>query len=338
MTNNASQRDKIIKTLLYVVAGFGVALTIVTELSHHYTWIMELCGGDSSGCADVQSTPYSRIFGVSVAYWGLLSYVAFLFMLVYFPALTLPMASALLGAEFYFMWVMSSVIHVYCMFCLIQFFTVVVLFALTVAWHMKRREFFLPGGLWSAPMVTLLVFLAMVIPVKLLAPAPADMSGELITYEGNPDSAVRIEIFSDYQCPYCKKMESEIEKIRKNNPDVLIVYRDYIIGSHKLSPVAVSYATAVALTKGREEYLKVRSEIFENQEKLYEYLEKHLDEIEFTDKLKREIKAKVDEDMKIAASYEIYQTPSMVIYHGSDVAQIIKGPKPYEKFARFLKP
>lgn len=337
MTKTEAGMNKTVKTLLYAVALFGIALTIVTELSHHYPWIMELCGGESSGCADVASTPYSKMFGISVAYWGLLSYVAFIFMMIYYPPLTLPTAAALLGAELYFMWVMSSVIHVYCLFCLIQFFTVVILFILTVAWRWKAEKFFLPGRMWSVPVVTIIVALALIIPVKLRTPQAPTGMGELVTYEGDPGARLKIEVFSDYQCPHCAKIEPEIAKIRENHPGALIVYRDYIIRSHKISPVAVSYATAIALTQGRETYVKVREEMFENQEKLYEFLKPRLEEVEFTEDIKRRIREKVDADMARAAQHGIYQTPSIVIYHGDKIAQIISGFRSYDKFAGFLK-
>lgn len=322
---------------IYIVAAFGVVLTAVTELSHIYPWIMELCGGDLSGCADVASTPFAKFLGVSVAYWGLLSYVAFIVCMIYIPKLTLPLAAALLGAELYFLWVMATVIHIYCLFCLIQFATVIILFALTVVWHMGRTEFVLPGRLWSAPIISIVVFAALVAPVHFSASTGQLSAGEFVTYTGDLDSNIRVELYSDYQCGYCKRLEPEIDKLIKNHPDVLLVFRDFVISSHQLSPVAVSYANGVAFTRGREQFVKTRSEMFENQDNLYEYLKKHLDSIEFTAELKDKVNSKVNEDMKMAESLGIYSTPSMVIYRGDKIAQVIRGLVKYEKFSRFLK-
>jgi len=318
---------------IYAVAAFGVVLTALTELSHHYPLILELCGGDLSGCADVASTPFAKIFGVSVAYWGLLSYVAFIAFMLYKPSFTLPLVSAMLGAEIYFLWVMAAIIHIYCMFCLIQFAVVIVLFTLTLAWHMGRTE----GRLWSAPIVSILVFTALVAPVLFSASSGQLSAGEFVTYEGDLKSNIRVELYSDYQCSFCKRLEPEIDKLIKNHPDILLVFRDYVISSHKLSPVAVSYANGVAFTKGREEFLKTRAEIFKNQDHMYEYLEKHLDNIEFTDDLKNKVNSKVNADMKMAASLGIYSTPTMVIYRGNKMAQVIRGVVKYEKFSRFFK-
>ena len=86
MEKSSQTSNKLLTVALYVTGVFGVGLTIVIELSHHYRWLMELCGGQSSGCADVTSTPFAMVFGISVAYLGLLSYVVFLFVLRYKPS------------------------------------------------------------------------------------------------------------------------------------------------------------------------------------------------------------------------------------------------------------
>jgi protein-disulfide isomerase len=277
------------------------------------------------------------MFGLSVAYWGLLSYVAFIACMRYKPTFTLPLAAAMLGAELYFLWIMATVIHIYCMFCLIQFATVIVLFSLTIIWHVGRAEFALPGRLLSAPVVAVVMFAALVAPVYFSSSSGQVSTGEFVTYTGDINSTIRVELYSDYQCGYCKRLEPEIDKLIKNHPDVLLVFRDFVIGSHQLSPVAVSYANGVAFTKGREEFVKTRREMFESQDNLYEYLKQHLDSIEFTAALKDKVNNKVNEDMNMAESLGIFSTPSMVIYRGDKVAQIIRGLSKYEKFSRFLK-
>lgn len=322
---------------LYAVGAFGVALTIVTELSHYYPWIMKACGGEASGCADVASTPFSRIFGVSVAYWGLLSYVAFIFALRYLPALLLPMAAFMMGAEFYFLWVMASVIKIYCLFCLIQFATVSVLFSVTVAWAWSRGGMFSREMFWATPLIVCISFAVFAAPVKFSAKKAEPVMADLVTYEGDPKSVLRVEIFSDYECGHCKKEEPEIDKLRAARPDVLVVYRDYIISSHKISPVAVSYANAIAFTKGREAFLAARKSLFENQERLYSFLQMALPSVEFTEELKNKVNAKVDADRKAASSLGVYQTPTIVIYRGSEIVQKISGHTPSSDIERFLQ-
>ncbi len=337
MNNTAQETSSGLTKAIFAVAGFGVLLTIVTELSHHYPVIMELCGGDTSGCADVASTPFSKIFGVSVAYWGLLAYVAFIASMIYMPPLTLPLVSAMLGAELYFMWIMSSVIGTYCTFCIIQFVTVVILFILTMIWYWRREDFLLPGRLYSVPVVALATLALLAVPVMMKSdPAPL-LDDNLLTYEGDTNSNIRIELFSDYQCGHCRSFEPIIDQVVENHPDVLLIFRDYILRSTSLSPVAVSYANAIAYTKGREEFVKTRSEMFKKQDQLYDYLKKHLDEVEFTDELKSKIDSKVDKDLKRANALGVYSTPTMAIYRGDKLVQVFKGVTEYEKIARYLK-
>ncbi len=323
--------------LLFIVAGFGVLLTIVTELSHHLPWLMELCGGASSGCSDVASTSFSKILGVSVAYWGLLSYVAFIMALIYAPALVFPIAAGLMGAELYFLWIMATILNIYCTFCIIQFVTVLILFLLTLIWARKRDDFLLPGKLWSAPLVIVLSFAVLAVPVKLKAKsAPLD-SAALVTYQGNVSAKMKVEIFSDYECGHCKKFEPQVDKIIKNNPDVLIVFRDFIISSHKLSPVASSYANAVAFNQGPEAFVKTRTELFEHQETLRKYLQEHLPGVTFTEELKAKINAKIAGDLERATTLGVSSTPTMAIYRGDELVQVVKGFAPYERFSRFLE-
>jgi protein-disulfide isomerase/uncharacterized membrane protein len=326
-----------LKIALYAVALFGVGLTIVTELSHYYPWILEACGGEASGCADVASTPFSRIFGVSVAYWGLVSYVAFIVALRYLPTMVLPMASFMMGAEFYFLWIMASVIKIYCLFCLIQFATATILFITAVGWAWRRAGGSSKGAFWAAPLIVIVSFTAFAAPVKFSGKKAELIQTEMLTYEGDPKSVLRVEIFSDYECGHCKKMEPEIEKLKAARPDILIVYRDYIIGSHKISPVAVSYANAIALTKGREAFLAARKSLFQNQDRLYDFLQLALPSVTFTEELKAMISAKVEADGSLASSLGVYQTPTVAIYRGSELVQKVSGHTSSSDIERFLK-
>lgn len=321
---------------LYVVASFGVLLTIFIELSHRIEWLMELCGGASGSCAGVSSTSFAYIFGISVTWWGLLSYLLVLFFLYRLSSLVLPMVSVMMGAELYFLWVMSTILHTYCTFCLINFATVLILFVITLLWAAQEKDFVLPGRLWSAPAVALFVFAVMAVPVKMGQKTNGFSTDTLVTYQGDLKSDLKIEIFSDYECGHCKKLEPEIDKLIKNRPDVLLVFRDFILRGHKLSPVASSYVNAVAFVKGNEESFKARGGVFANQSKLYDYLKARLPSITFTDELKEKINRKVADDMKRAEGIGVTATPTLAIYRGKKLIQVIRGFRPYETIIKYL--
>ncbi len=321
---------------LYVVAGLGVLLTIFIELSHRIEWLMELCGGASGSCAGVSSTSFAYILGISVTWWGLLSYLLVLFFLYRIPSMVLPMVSVMMGAELYFLWVMATILHTFCTFCLINFAIVMILYTITLLWSAGRHDFILPGKLWSAPAVAFFAFAVLAVPVKMGQKTNGFSTETLVTYQGDLKSDLKIEIFSDYECGHCKKLEPVIDKLIKNRPDVLLVFRDFILRGHKLSPVASSYVNAIAFEKGTEEFFKARSEVFENQSRLYDYLKAHLPSVTFTDELKQKVNRKVADDMKRAADVGVTATPTLAIYRGEKLVQVIIGDKSYETIIKYL--
>lgn len=62
---------------------------------------------------------------------------------------------------------------------------------------------------------------------------------------GNPEGAIVVVEFFDYQCPYCKGMHTALARILAENPDVKIVLKEYPI----LDPVSVVAAKAVLAGK-----------------------------------------------------------------------------------------
>jgi len=67
---------------------------------------------------------------------------------------------------------------------------------------------------------------------------------------GNPSAPVRLEIYSDFQCPACKNLhETIIPSLMKDYVipgKVVIVNREYPLPMHKYSREAANYATAAA--------------------------------------------------------------------------------------------
>jgi protein-disulfide isomerase len=49
------------------------------------------------------------------------------------------------------------------------------------------------------------------------------------TVQGNPNGQVTIVEFFDYNCAYCRKLQPSIAKIVQKNPDVRVVYKEYIL-------------------------------------------------------------------------------------------------------------
>ena len=65
---------------------------------------------------------------------------------------------------------------------------------------------------------------------------------------GNPNAAVRIVEFADFQCPACKAAHPIIKQVIKENADkVFFVYRHYPLPSHKNGKIASQAAEAAGV-------------------------------------------------------------------------------------------
>lgn len=46
---------------------------------------------------------------------------------------------------------------------------------------------------------------------------------------GNPDAKKTIFVFTDYSCPYCRRVDGELQKVLKDNKDVRVVIKNFSI-------------------------------------------------------------------------------------------------------------
>lgn len=66
-------------------------------------------------------------------------------------------------------------------------------------------------------------------------PTEADVTREAILYDpaaptaGNPKGDLNIVVFFDYNCPYCKQSEPELERLVKADGKIRLVYKDWPI-------------------------------------------------------------------------------------------------------------
>lgn len=62
---------------------------------------------------------------------------------------------------------------------------------------------------------------------------------------GKANAPVTIAVFSDYQCPYCARLEPLIRQVAKNNPQtVRLVYKNYPLPFHRQARAAAAAALA----------------------------------------------------------------------------------------------
>ncbi|MBW7966844.1 DsbA family protein [Bradyrhizobium sp. BR 10261] len=69
---------------------------------------------------------------------------------------------------------------------------------------------------------------------------------------GNPDGNISIIEWSDYNCPYCRKLEPELRQVVQDDGKVRLVLKDWPI----LGPVSVTAARTALAAKYQDKYHK----------------------------------------------------------------------------------
>jgi protein-disulfide isomerase len=151
-----------------------------------------------------------------------------------------------------------------------------------------------------------------------------------------PDNApVTLVIFSDYECPYCKRAEPTIDQVEKAYPDkVKFVFRDYPLPFHaNARPAAEAANCANAQGKFWEYHDKLFTMQDLSQDKLKALAgELKLDQKKFDDCLaKQEFKAAIDKDIADGQAVGVNGTPAFFINGRS-----LSGAQPFEKFKEII--
>lgn len=162
-------------------------------------------------------------------------------------------------------------------------------------------------------------------------------------YKGPAGAKVTIQEFSDFQCPYCKKVEDTVKKVMRKNKDVKLVWRHMPLEMHQDAPLASEAAEEAYKQKGADGFWKMHDLLFnegqgkENglkREALDGYATKlGLDMEKFKGALdNRTHKATIDADAKAGKDAGIQGTPAFVIN-----GYFINGAQPYKEFKRAIE-
>ncbi|HMR75224.1 MAG TPA: thioredoxin domain-containing protein [Polyangiaceae bacterium] len=158
-------------------------------------------------------------------------------------------------------------------------------------------------------------------------------------WKGGAAAKVVIQEFSDYQCPFCKRVEPTMDEIKKAYGNkVKIVWRDLPLPFHQDAPLAAEACREAMAQKGNDTYWKCHAHLFENQQDLKRpALEKMatdlgLDMAKFKAALdNRTHKARVERDTKIGNDAGISGTPAFVIN-----GYYISGAQPFPAFKKAI--
>ncbi len=161
--------------------------------------------------------------------------------------------------------------------------------------------------------------------------------------KGNMQAKVVIQEFSDFQCPYCKKVEDSVQEVMKNYGDkVKFVWRNFPLDFHADAPLAAEASMEAYKQKGPTGFWAMHDKLYgaqgtpegikrENLEKLAQ--EQGLDMGKFKNALDNSThKAEIDADTAAGKAVGVSGTPAFFINGYS-----ISGAQPYPKFRKLIE-
>ncbi len=156
---------------------------------------------------------------------------------------------------------------------------------------------------------------------------------------GPADAPVTIVIFSDFQCPFCKRVEDTMKKVRETyGNDVRIVWKDNTLPFHPRAKPAAALARMAYDTKGDKGFWDAHEALFESQPKLedadLEGIAKKLG-IDWARTKAAIDSGKYDKlfgaSMDLAADFGAQGTPHFFVN-----GYRVKGAQPFEKFKEVI--
>lgn len=176
----------------------------------------------------------------------------------------------------------------------------------------------------------------------------AAASGQILG--GSREAPVRIEVFSDFECPSCRELYLNI--IRRVLVDyssrnkVCVIYHEYPLNIHQYSWQASMYAEAAAQL-GRDKLLKVYDILFMDQAvwskngNIEASLLKALsrEDLQKIKKIMQDpgIRTSVQNGIRLAQQRRILSTPTWFIYSGDRQLQKVEGRLAYAGLKQYLE-
>ncbi len=77
---------------------------------------------------------------------------------------------------------------------------------------------------------------------------------------GNPQGDVKLVVFFDYACPYCRQGHADVQRLVREDPKLMVVYRDFPV----LSPASTEAAMASLSAATQGGYGKFHNAMFES--------------------------------------------------------------------------
>jgi protein-disulfide isomerase len=175
-------------------------------------------------------------------------------------------------------------------------------------------------------------------PEKKQVPAP----GKDQPFRGGARAKVVIQEFSDFECPFCARVEPTLDALLEEYGDkVKLVWRHNPLPMHKNAPLASEAAVEIFKQKGNDGFWKFHAKLFAGQQEEggleRAALERYAEELGADPaKFKRALddrahQAAVEADAKIADGSDLGGTPAFVIN-----GYFLGGAQPLSKFKKLV--
>ncbi|MDE0342493.1 MAG: DsbA family protein [Deltaproteobacteria bacterium] len=151
---------------------------------------------------------------------------------------------------------------------------------------------------------------------------------------GNPDGDVTLVEFFDYRCGYCKRFAPALEKIKKDDPNVRVVYKEFPV----LGPDSLRGAHAALAARKQGRYLEFHEALMRVRGALDEgTLMKVARSVGLdVDRLRKDMKNPKIQDIigktrRLATALSINGTPAVIVGN-----QIARGAVPFAELTRMI--
>ena len=156
---------------------------------------------------------------------------------------------------------------------------------------------------------------------------------------GSPNALVTIVEFSDFQCPYCKRTEEQLKKIRDTYGDkVRFVWKEEPLPFHPRAEPAAELGRAARAEKGDKGWWAAHDAMFDSQPKLDDAdleavaVKIGIDKGKAMDAIKtHKYKKEIDADSELADDLQASGTPHFFIN-----GRRLVGAQPFEKFQKII--
>lgn len=199
------------------------------------------------------------------------------------------------------------------------------------------------SGKFKPLMLLLVCSLLWSLPTQSAETGPGQVLG------GSLNSPVRIEVFSDFQCPACRELYlgtiRQVLQDYSSSNKVCVIYHEFPLSAHRYSHEAARYSTAAG-KMGPQKLLPVFDSLFMDQAQwsqdgsLERTISKALPREDFL-KLKKlmqdsTINSAIEKEVQLGLQKEVKSTPTMFIQY-SGKQQKVEGLVTYVVMKQFIE-